>query len=88
MTARRSLVLPLAAAAALLLPPEVTQACAACFGAPDSPMTTGLSNAILALLAVIGLVQVGIVKVIWDIRKRSKNRPVPTELRLIGGGKS
>lgn len=73
--------------AGLLLLPEAGWACAVCFGAQDSPMTDGLNKAILALGACIGLVYVGIGKVVWDIRKRRRNLQDPTELRLIRGGK-
>ena len=71
--------------------PQVASACATCFGAADAPMTKGMNNAILLLLAVVGVVYVGIGKVALDFRKRSrrlaeKERPKP-QLRLIRGEK-
>ena len=71
--------------------PQIAFACATCFGAADSPMTKGMNNAILMLIGVVGLVYVGIGKVAWDFRKRSKRlaekeRPKP-QLRLIRGEK-
>lgn len=81
----QGLVLGLAVGVSLLAP-EVVHACATCFGDPEAAMSQGLNKAILALLGFIGLVQVGIVKVVWDIRKRSKNKVDPVELRLIRGG--
>lgn len=36
-------------------------ACAICYGDPDSPMTTGLTWAILALALVVGCVLTGVV---------------------------
>jgi hypothetical protein len=80
-------------AIALLALPRLAGACAACFGAADSPMVHGQNRAILALLAVVGVVQVGVVKVVWDFRKRAKRLPPPPtaaparRLRLIHGGK-
>jgi heme/copper-type cytochrome/quinol oxidase subunit 2 len=81
------------AAVALLFLPRLVAACAVCFGAADSPMVHGQNSAILALLAVVGVVQVGVVKVIWDFRKRAKRLPPPPtaapgrRLRIIHGGK-
>lgn len=72
---------------ALWLLPRVAVACATCYGDPEAPMTQGLNAAILFLVGVIGLVQVGIVKVVWDIRKRSRKNAPPTELRVIRGGR-
>ncbi|HEX7186476.1 MAG TPA: hypothetical protein VF756_31940 [Thermoanaerobaculia bacterium] len=77
--------------AALLALPRIAAACATCYGAPDAPMTRGMNNAILTLVGIVGLMYVGIGKVIWDFRKRSKRleekqgkRP---QLRLIRGEK-
>ena len=74
-----------------LLLPQIASACATCFGAADAPMTKGMNNAILMLMAVVGVVYVGIGKVFLDFRKRSrrlaeKERPKP-QLRLIRGEK-
>ncbi len=71
--------------------PGIASACATCFGAPDSPMTKGMNNAIFLLIGVVGLVYVGIGKVALDFRKRSKRlaekeRSKP-RLRLIRGEK-
>ena len=82
-----------AAAAALLALPRLAAACSVCFGAADAPMVHGQNSGILALLAVVGAVQVGVVKVVWDIRQRTKRLPPPPtatparRLRLIHGGK-
>ncbi|MFL6291348.1 MAG: hypothetical protein ACJ759_10675 [Thermoanaerobaculia bacterium] len=74
-----------------LILPQIASACATCFGAADAPMTKGMNNAILMLIAFVGIVYVGIGKVVWDFRKRSrrlaeKERPKP-QLRLIRGEK-
>lgn len=75
------------AAAVALLWPETALGCAVCFGDPEAPMTQGLNRAIYALLGTIALVQIGVVKVIWDIRKRTRDKNDPVELRLVQGGK-
>jgi heme/copper-type cytochrome/quinol oxidase subunit 2 len=71
--------------------PQAAAACATCFGDPQAPMTKGLNNGILMLLGVVGVVYVGIGKVMWEFRKRSKKlaeqQPVRPRLRLIHGGK-
>jgi hypothetical protein len=74
------------AVAALALPRSLA-ACAVCFGDPAAPMTHGLNMGILFLFGVVGLVQLAIVKVIWEFRKRGKRLGDPTELRVIRGGK-
>ena len=75
----------------LLALPRIAAACATCYGAPDAPMTRGMNNAILLLMGVVGLVYVGIGKVIWDFRKRSKRlaekQGIRPQLRLIRGEK-
>ena len=43
-------------ASLLLLPLHSALACAACYGASDSPMAKGMNWGILSLLAVIGVV--------------------------------
>jgi hypothetical protein len=81
------------AAAAALVQPRLAAACTACFGAADSPMVHGQNRAILALLAVVGVIQVGVVRVVWGFHQRAKRLPPPPtaeparHLRLIHGGK-
>jgi hypothetical protein len=79
-----------AAAAWLALPPAVA-ACATCYGAADSPMTQGMNNAILTLIAIVGVVYVGIGKVLLDFRRRSRKlsqkATARQRLRLIHGEK-
>ena len=62
----------LALAVLALVFPESAEACATCFGDPESPMTKGLNKGILTLLGFIALVHVGIVRVAWTMRKRAK----------------
>ena len=86
-----SRLLPLLLAVAWLALPQAAVACATCYGAPDSPQTHGMNNAILTLIGFVGLMYVGIGKVFLDFRRRSKKlsqkataRP---RLRLIHGEK-
>ncbi len=83
--------LALVAVAAWLALPRIAAACATCYGAADAPMTKGMNNGILTLIAVVGVVYVGIGKVILDFRRRSKKleqkATVRQRLRLIHGEK-
>lgn len=79
------------AGTAWLVLPGIAAACATCFGDPQSPQTQGMNNAIFMLLGVVGVVYVGVGKLFWDFRKRSKRleeqRPTRQRLHLIHGGK-
>ena len=75
------------AATLVLLAPDLAEACATCFGDPEAPMSKGLNRAVWFLVGAVGLVQLGIVKVMWNIRQRGKKINDPTELRIIRGGK-
>ena len=56
----------------LVLFPEISKACAVCFGAQDSPMTDGMNKAIIFLLFVITSVLLGIISVVIFFYRRSK----------------
>ena len=56
----------------ILFIPELTLACATCFGAPDAPATEGMNWAIITLLVVTGGVLSGIIKSIISISNRTK----------------
>jgi hypothetical protein len=83
--------LVLTIAAAWLALPRIAAACATCYGAADAPMTQGMNNGILTLIAVVGVVYVGIGKVFLDFRRRSKKleqkATARQRLRLIHGEK-
>lgn len=73
--------------ASLALMPCVAQACAVCYGAADSPLTTGVNNGILVLLGVIATVQVGFVALFLSIRQRAlRERQRQESFQLIRGG--
>lgn len=82
-------VLGLAAWAVWLALPEAASACATCYGAADSPQTQGMNNAILVLVGFVGLLWIGVGRIIWDFRKRSKKleQSARPRLRLIHGEK-
>lgn len=71
-----------------LLAPEVTRACAVCFGDPESPMTDGINLAILTLVGVTGSVLGGFVAFFLHLRKRARlfSRPKPNGKALKLGG--
>jgi heme/copper-type cytochrome/quinol oxidase subunit 2 len=92
MTVSKKLaIVPAILAAAGLALPQAVLACATCYGAADAPQTAGMNNAILTLIAVVGVVYVGIGKVFLDFRRRSKKlsekATVRQRLRLIHGEK-
>ena len=63
------------------------EACATCFGDPDSAMSQGMNNGILALLGFIGVVQVGFVALFASFIIRSRRlRERKDRFRLIRGG--
>jgi uncharacterized membrane protein YphA (DoxX/SURF4 family) len=88
---RTARTLALVAMAAWLALPRAASACATCYGDPNDAMTQGMNNGILVLLGFVGLMWVGVGRLIWDFRKRSKKlaekSPVRPRLRLIHGEK-
>jgi hypothetical protein len=71
----RSRLLSVAAAAGTfaLLAVDPLQACSVCFGDPSSAQTRGLRSAILFLLLLVGLVQVGFLRLFWRFRQRARS---------------
>jgi polyferredoxin len=66
----------------------VAEACPVCYGAPEDPMTRGMSNGILTLLGFVGFVQVGFVALFISFWRRSRQIAARREsLQLIHGGK-
>jgi hypothetical protein len=84
-TGARRLAAALAILGTLALP-QLAAACSTCYGAADSPMVQGQNYGILTLLGFVVLVYVGVGKVIWDFRRRSRRLTRP-QLRVIHGGK-
>jgi len=84
---RRVLTAALGALAGALLAAAPAAACATCYGAPDSPMTAGMNNAILTLLMIVGVVQGGFVALFWSLVRRSRQlRERRDRFHLIDGG--
>jgi len=69
---------------AILLAPAAAEACAVCYGAPESPMTLGMNNAILTLLGVVGALQAAFIGLFVGFWRRS--RRVREGVRHIQGG--
>lgn len=62
-------------------------ACAVCYGDPDSAMSAGLNNAVLFLLAIVGVVQGGFVALFVSIGRRARERARrKASLEVIEGG--
>jgi hypothetical protein len=68
----RSIAIAAAAWALVLAPAPPLLACTVCFGDPNSAETKGLRSAILFLLVLVALVQVGFIRLFWSIRQRAK----------------
>jgi hypothetical protein len=82
-----SVLIAAAAAAIALSLPDPAAACTVCFGDPQSAETRGLRGAILFLLVLVGLVQVGFVRLFWEFRRRSKAiDDRKKQLRVLRGG--
>jgi len=68
---------------------EPASACATCFGAEDSSLTKGMNGAIVTLLGIIGVVQVGFVAMFGGFIVRSRRlRERQERFRLTRGGSS
>jgi hypothetical protein len=68
--------------------PTVADACPVCYGDSDSPMAQGLNNAVLFLLGVVVLVQIGFAALFYSFWKRSTAmRRRRDQFRLIPGMK-
>ena len=67
--------------------PAISTACAVCFGAEDAPMTIGMNNGILTLLAVIGAVQVCFIALFVGFWRRARSaRGESHRVKMIQGG--
>ncbi len=56
----------------ILLLPEVSYACATCFGNPNAAATQGMNKAILAMLGITGTVLGGFGSSIYVLHRRAK----------------
>ncbi len=54
--------------------PRVAAACPVCFGAKDSPMTSGMNAAILTMLGITGSVLLAIVTTFFILWRRYRRR--------------
>jgi hypothetical protein len=90
VTRRRCLGVALAAAmvaVAVVALAEPASACTVCFGDPNSAETRGLRGAIVFLLVLVGLVQVGFLRLFWVFRRRAKSLDDrKKQLRILRGG--
>ncbi len=71
----------------LLAVAQPAAACATCFGAEDSALTKGMNSAIMTLLAIVAVVQVGFAAAFIAFLLRSRRlRERRDSFRLIRGG--
>ena len=78
MSSRRVLAIAASAVACLLLLAVAdAEACAVCFGNPDSPLSKGMQKGILVLLGCIGTVLAGFASLfffwMWRVRQLRLN---------------
>ena len=72
--------------AALLLVPQIANACPVCFGGPSSG-GEGMNAAIIFLLSVVGVVQLGFVALFISFWRRARElRRKRESFRLLEGG--
>lgn len=72
---------------AALLTPQISDACAVCFGNPNAPMTKGTTNGIAFLLGTVVFVQIGFVAMFWSFWRRAQTlRRRHEAMRVIPGG--
>ena len=85
-TARpRNLATALLVLAILFVSPSLF-ACPVCFGGPSS-LSKGMDTAILFLLSIVGLVQLGFVALFWTFWRRAKElRRRRDSFQIIEGG--
>ena len=91
MAGRRSLGKGVGIVVALLLVgfllPRSAEACAVCYGDVDSPMTAGVNNGILVLLAVVAAVQIFFVALFMGMRRRARQvRRETRQFQVTQGG--
>ncbi len=71
----------------LLVVAQPAAACATCFGAEDSALTKGMNSAIMTLLAIVAVVQLGFAAAFIGFVLRSRRlRERRETFRLIRGG--
>ena len=84
---RRRVVLVAILAWTSVLIPSVAEACPVCYGDIDGPVARGINNGILAMLAVVGVVQVGFVTMFVGMWHRGKQlRKERESFKVIDGG--
>ncbi len=84
---RRSACLIAMLTCTAVLVPSVAEACPVCYGDIDGPVARGINNGILAMLAVVGVVQVGFVTMFIGMWRRSKQlREHKESFKVIDGG--
>ena len=72
-------------AVAMLLA-SAANACPVCFGGANS-LSKGMDSAIIFLLSIVGLVQLGFVALFWSFRRRARElRRKRESFHLIEGG--
>ena len=87
VSVRRTVVASALALVACMAMPQVAEACAVCYGDVEAGLTQGMNNGILALLAIVGVVQVGFVALFLRIRQRGRQaRQQRDRFQVIEGG--
>jgi hypothetical protein len=77
----------LAVAAVALAVAEPILACTVCMGAPDDPMTRGVSRGVWVLLGIVFFIQIAFAALFFSFWRRGRElRKFREQFRVIEGG--
>jgi hypothetical protein len=66
---------------------SAASACPVCYGNAGGPMADGVNNAVVFLLAIVGLVQIGFIALFWSFWRRAQGlRRRRDQFRVLQGG--
>ena len=82
----RAVVAMLVVLTALLLVPSSALACPVCFGQIEGPAAEGVNNGVMTMLAVVGMVQFGLVTMFVGMWRRNRRLQEGEEIPKVSNG--